>query len=190
MSTFSVGDWIYIRDMRGWLSSHTSNHAITNKFRGLPVKILDIRPTGEIKSVQLQNPSEKYDCIISFKESELYFSKCRKDGSSLDTASTENSEVNVKVVYTYIEDTQTFSEEDIFWLDVSSTSVKYKFSRKKLGFIKYSGEGEISFAELKQITIESTDNVNVLHIENGVVVREHVLYNNEKKFNGFTIGVE
>ncbi|AMM44070.1 hypothetical protein FDG95_gp472 [Pectobacterium phage vB_PcaM_CBB] len=173
---FKVGNWIVLTLEDAFNRCHAQNRDITNIIRDTPIKVLRLDSDGDIR--EWCTPSGvRHSMTITTRE-QLFF--------TLHDSSSEYG--SFKIILTYIEDGKTIEEEGVTFVSMDHNSIEYKYNRKKLGFIKYKGEVKLNIDELKQITISTPENERVYHIENGVIVREHIMYDHERKFKRFKLG--
>ncbi len=173
---FKVNDWIILEDKDTFASMHHSNRDILATLHNTRLQVVRIDNDGDIRSVRMES-GKQLDFPITTREQQCFrlHSKSTKHGS-------------FKIILTYIEDGKTIEEEGVTFIDIDANTVEYKYNRKKLGFIKYCGEVKLKINELKQITISTPDNERVYHIDKGVIVREHIMYDEERKFKRFKLG--
>lgn len=174
---FKLNDWIILENEDEFISKHSSNISMARLIRGIPIKIKRIDSDGNIRLFCTEN-GQNHDFSITRSEQSCFI--LHNDNNS--------SYGSFKVILTYIEDGKTIEEDGVTYVSMNHNSIEYKYNRKKLGFIKYKGEVQLKIDELKQITISTPENERVYHIENGVVVREHIMYDAERTFKRFKLG--
>ena len=175
---FKVNDWIILVNEERFITMHSNNVDIIKKIRGLPLRIKRISSDGDVQSYVGKNGKE-FDFGIFYTELVQCFEIYNEN---------KNKHGNFKIILTYIEEGKTITEEGVNYIDVTSETVEYKYNRKKLGFLKYQGEVKLEITELKQITVSTPECERVFHIENGKIVREHIMYDNTRTFKAFKIG--
>lgn len=173
---FKVNDWIILDNEELFNKIHGSNRDLSNTIRDIPVKVTRTDSDGDVRSIVTE-----YDKSIDFT-----ITKHEQRCFRLHEKSTAAG--SFKVILTYIEDGKTIEEDGVTFVSMDHNSIEYKFNRKKLGFIKYKGEVKLKIDELKQITISTPDSERVYHIDKGVIVREHIMYDEERKFKRFKLG--
>lgn len=173
---FKLNDWIILEDESAFVRMHHQNAEIAKEIRGIPLKVVKVDAEGDIRQLQSKDGKlfgygiyrrEQRECFRAYEKMEFG---------------------EFKIILTYIEDGKTIEEEGVTSITMTHETVEYKYNRKKLGFIKYKGEVKLKIDELKQITISTPLNERVYHIENGVIIREHIMYDVDRKFKYFKIG--
>lgn len=173
---FESGDWIILQDEVKFVGMHHANRDIANAIRGIPVRITTMDSDGDIRVMKDANGKE-FKMGIHRNEQIHCFRKAEEP----------NKYGKFKIIITYIEDGKTIEEEGVTYINIEPEAVLYRYNRKRLGFMKYNGEVQLQIKDLKQITISTPDYERVFHIENGIVIREHVMYDNDRKFKGFKV---
>lgn len=176
---FNVNDWIIIEDIQGFINEFESNRRLLENIGHQKIKILALNSNGGCVTI-LANGLVK-SVHITRTELVQYF----KLVSSEEPNTTQSTKFSI--ILTYIENDKTLSEEGVFDINLTHDTITYKYNRKKLGFLTYKGEVALKIDELKQITINSDDSSRVFHIENGIVVRQHVMYDGDRKFKSFNL---
>lgn len=169
----NVGDFIRLIDEEKFIQMHVVNSEILNVIGNSKRLVTKINSAGDII---IQGDTSTYR--IYEEEIKLCFEVIPKNDVIHGT---------FKIILTY-QDGNTIEEEGVTSIEITSTSVSYTYNRKKLGFIKYSGEISLELKDLKQITFSTQKSEHVFHIEKGVVIREHIMYDNERKFKSFRVG--
>lgn len=178
-----VNDYIKLNNAQHFISLHSSNLTYVEQFGQRPVRIVRMDNDGTIRVVRSDEDDYNYDFTITANE----FRRCFSVVSPSENYD-ESGYGKFKIIITYIEDGKTIEEEGVTSIVIDESTVEYKFNRKKLGFIKYCGEVKLEIKDLKQITISSNTNEKVYHIQDGVIVREHIIYDDERKFKSFKLG--
>lgn len=173
---FKLHSWIVLTDEERFISMHNSNRDLVSIIGDNPIKVTRVDSDGNIRAISFEDGHE-IDFTITVTEQRFF---CLRDKST--------TYGSFKIILTYIEDGKTIEEEGVTFVSMDHNSIEYKYNRKKLGFIKYKGEVKLNIDELKQITISTPENERVYHIENGVIVREHIMYDHERKFKHFKLG--
>lgn len=173
---FKVKNWIVLTNAANFISMHSSNRDLVNFIDNSPIQITRIDSDGTIRQL----------CTEDGREVDFTITRTEQQCFSLKDKDTPYG--SFKIIITYIEDGKTIEEEGVTFVSMDHNSIEYKYNRKKLGFIKYKGEVKLNIDDLKQITISTPENERVYHIENGVIVREHIMYDHERKFKRFKLG--
>ncbi|SOK58772.1 hypothetical protein [Yersinia phage fHe-Yen9-04] len=173
---FKKGDWVELVDVEGFKNSHNQNKELIEAMKGFPIQLTNFTINGDVDQLKTYDGNTS---LIGIYERELirYF-KLIKSHSEFGS---------FKLIITYIENGKTIEEEGVNYIQLSNEQVSYTFNRKKLGFITYKGEITLKIDDLKQITISTPQYERVFHIENGKVIREHIMYDNERTFNSFSL---
>ena len=179
---FKENDYIKLHNAQNFVSKHSSNLTYVQRYGQRPVRIVSMDNDGVIRIVRHDDDEFSFEFTITRSEQSCFRLVSQSDMDD------ESEYGKFKIIITYNEDGKTIEEEGVTSISIDSTSVEYKFNRKRLGFIKYMGEVKLEIKDLKQITISSHLNEKVYHIQNGVIVREHIIYDDERKFKTFKIG--
>lgn len=180
----NVGDYIRLKDKALFCSLHSSNTEIAASIGNKKIQVSKINGSGDVQCVILNGKST--DCGIYNREIILCFEVIPRNEEHTETVD-ESGYGSFKIIVTY-QDGNTIEEEGVTEITIKPKSVAYTYNRKKYGFIKYSGEVALELTELKQITISTPNAERVFHIEEGVVIREHIMYDVDRKFKSFRIG--
>lgn len=171
---FKKNDWIILTSPDRLMEMDRLNINLIEQFSETPLRIITMSSNGAAtKFTTIQNKT--FDFTITSDELKTCFSPYTEFG-------------DFKIIITYIEEGKTIEEEGIHYININNTSIEYRFNRKRMGFLKYKGEISLELKELKQITLSTPLHEKVLHIENGIIVREHVLYDTERKFTNIQYG--
>jgi len=171
---FKKNDWIILTSPGRFVDMDRRNADVIEQFEDTPLRILTMGTNGAAtKFTTKQNKT--FEFTVTGDELKTCFSPYTEFG-------------DFKIIITYIEEGKTIEEEGIYYININSSSVEYRFNRKRMGFLKYKGEVSLELKELKQITLSTPLHEKVLHIENGVIVREHVLYDTDRKFTNIQYG--
>lgn len=177
---FGKDDWIILVKESAFVEMHQQNGDIARRIRNKPLMIVDVTSDGSVRKLIDKN-GNFYEVGLYARELTRCFEKTEDPNSTPKFGA-------FKIIITYVEDGKTIEEEGVTSIHITDSTVEYKYNRKKLGFLKYSGEVKLEIAELKQITISTPQNERVYHIQDGVIVREHIMYDEERKFKNFKIG--
>lgn len=188
------GNFIKLYNKQAFIDNHQSNKAISLQLGDEVWRIMDFNSSSSIVN-RLQHSETGEQIFVSISNTELvrYFQiertmDCKWMQPNQRTSEEDNRKYGkFKIIVTYIEENTTIEEEGVTYIKIEENSVLYRYNRKRLGFMKYNGEVQLSTEELKQITISTPDYDRVLHIEKGIVIREHIMYNEEKKFKGLRV---
>ena len=174
-----VGDIIRLVDISTFSSLHSQNREIAETFKNSTGTVAKVDSHGDIRQVIINGKLYGYGIY----QSELMTCFEYVDDSSID----ESGYGSFKIIITY-QDGNTIEEEGVTGIDIKPSYVGYEYNRKKFGFLKYKGEVSLELKDLKQITISTPSSERVFHIEDGIVIREHVMYDKERKFKSYRIG--
>lgn len=173
-----------LTDPNGFITAHSANHNIYNFIKKHSpidyVVTVYMNSSGHFREWRCGNVTT--EAALTNTELSLYFTEI-SDASEFVPPPQSKIVGEMKIILTY-NDGKTLEEEGVYFIDLTDAAVTYKYNRKKLGFLKYNGEVSLLINELKQITINSEESTTVLHIEEGIVQREHVMYDDERKFKG------
>jgi hypothetical protein len=179
----NIGDYIRLRDESLFCSMHSQNIEIASIIKNNKIMVSRINDSWDVRGFICNGKSYEYG--IYHRELVTCFELCSDDNNNIEVD--ESGYGSFKIIVTY-QDGNTIEEEGVTNITIKPTSVSYKFNRKKYGFIKYSGEVALELTDLKQITISIPSYERVFHIENGVIIREHLMYDTERKFKSFSVG--
>lgn len=171
---FKKNDWIILTDPNKFLSMDDRNSNVFEQFDAVPLQIIQMNSNGAVEKFK-----NKSGYVFQFTVTANELKNC---------FSTYTDHGNFKIIITYIEEGKTIEEEGVYYINVTDKSFEYHFNRKRMGFLKYKGEVSVELDELKQITLSTPVHERVLHIEKGVIVREHIMYDNERKFTNIRYG--
>ncbi|AFC21943.1 hypothetical protein GAP32_485 [Cronobacter phage vB_CsaM_GAP32] len=177
---FDVDDWIILVNESAFVEMHNQNGDIARRIRNKKLRIVESTSDGSVRKLVDKN-GDYYEVGLYARELSRCFEKTDHPDSTPKFGA-------FKIIITYVENGETIEEEGVTNIHITDSTVEYKYNRKKLGFLKYSGEVKLEIADLKQITISTPQNERVYHIQNGVIVREHIMYDEERKFTNFKIG--
>lgn len=178
-----VGDAIRLKDKELFCSLHTQNAEIASVIGNKKVLVSKVNSDGDIREIIVDGVAREYG--IYLREYVLCFELFYRDNDIISVD--ESGYGSFKIIVTY-QDGKTIEEEGVTEIDIKPKSVAYMYNRKKYGFLKYSGEVALELTDLKQITISTPNAERVFHIEEGVIIREHIMYDNERKFKSYRIG--
>ncbi|AQW89027.1 hypothetical protein pEaSNUABM50_00526 [Erwinia phage pEa_SNUABM_50] len=174
--SFKTGQWIVLKDPDNFSKAHGQNEEIARAINGEAIKITVMDRDGDVRRF-VNADGNQFDMGLYRAELERFFEPFDK------------TEVfgKFKLIITYIENGKTLEEEGVTNIELTHDTVSYKYNRKKMGFLTYKGEVSLKIDELKQITVSTPASERVFHIENGVVIREHIMYDNNRKFKKFSL---
>ncbi|UYE98929.1 hypothetical protein XbC2_534 [Xanthomonas phage XbC2] len=181
-----IGDQIRLKDKNLFCALHTQNTDIAKVIRDKKLLVSKVDSDGAVREIILDGQQQQLG--IYAREILLCFEVIpRSSEDANETSVDESGYGSFKIIVTY-QDGKTIEEEGVTDITIKPKSVAYMYNRKKYGFIKYSGEVALELTDLKQITISTPNAERVFHIEEGVIIREHIMYDNERKFKSFRIG--
>jgi len=181
-----VGDSIRLKDKELFRAMHTQNSDIAAIIRDKKLIVSKVDADGAVREFILDGKQQQVG--IYHREILLCFEVIPRSSSDQNEDSIDESGYGAfKIIVTY-QDGNTIEEEGVTEITIKPKSVAYTYNRKKFGFIKYAGEVALELKDLKQITISTPKAERVFHIEEGVVIREHIMYDHERTFKSFRVG--
>jgi hypothetical protein len=178
----SIGDYIILKDKNLFVSLHSQNEDIAKILKKYKALVTNIDSTGNVREIKVNGKIESVGIYSS--EIKTCFDVIPRDNNIHNINDTEYGSFKIIITYT---NGDTIEEEGITSISVKPKSVGYVYNRKKFGFMKYSGEVILELKELKQITVSTPASERVFHIENGIIIREHIMYDDNRTFKSFAI---
>lgn len=179
---WSIGDYIILKDKSLFVSLHSQNEDIAKVIKNDKALITNIDSEGDVREIKVNGKLIKVG--IYAREIVSCFDVIPRDNNIHNVDNSEYGSFKIIITYT---NGNTIEEEGITAISVKPKSVGYVYNRKKFGFMKYSGEVILELAELKQITVSTPASERVFHIENGIIIREHIMYDDNRTFKSFSI---
>lgn len=187
LNRVNTGDFVRLKDKALFCALHDKNIDISALIGNKKIMVSNVDEYGNIEEIILFGIPHKIG--IGNREIRLCFEIIPRSSEDIDNIEyvDDAGYGSFKIIITH-QDGNTIEEEGVTEIKIKPKSVSYIYNRKKYGFIKYSGEIALELTDLKQITISTPNSERVFHLENGIVIREHIIYDNERKFKSFRVG--
>lgn len=167
--SFKTGQFIVLSDPDNFIKEHLTNIYIKSAIDDEPIKITCMNLRGDVEQF-VNCDGDVFDELISVHELEKYFQLVDKD----ETLG------KLTVLLTHVDNSTTL-EEGVTKIDITKDTVSYQSEHNKNRFLTYKVVASLKIDTLQSIIISTNGNERVFDIENGVVVREHVMYVNSTR---------